>query len=88
VQDFQIKRLGYRRAYCRLCVEMSPGLSLAVKSGLGRWGWYLGLSHLAPGAIRRLQAAAMLARLAAHPDAAEVADAGVPDASDSSPDSE
>lgn len=87
MHDFLIKRLGYRRSYCRLCVEMRPALSLAVKSGLGRWGRHLGLSRLAPGALQGLQAATLLSCLAAHPDA-EVADAGVANASGSPPGSQ
>ena len=63
-QDFLERRLGYRRVYCPLRAELSVSASLALKTGAHRWGRYVGLSQVAPGAMAKLQATARLAGIA------------------------
>ena len=62
-QDF-LEDMGYRRIYCPLRVELSPLAALAIGSGLGRWGRYVGLGKLAPARLAQLQAAMRLVQVA------------------------
>jgi hypothetical protein len=63
VQDF-LEKMGYRRIYCPLRVELSPLAAAAVWSRVNRWGTYLGLRRLARRHMEAMDAVASLVRIA------------------------
>ena len=63
VQDF-LERMGYRRVYCPLRLELNPLATLAVWSHAHRWGKYLGLGRFAPNMMAGLQTVVRLAEIA------------------------
>lgn len=63
VQDFAL-RMGYRRIFTPVHVELSPFAALAIAMKVHQWGRFVGLKKLAPGMLRKYEAVASLVRIA------------------------
>jgi len=63
MQDF-LEKMGYRRIYCPLRVEASPLLQAVVRSGVHRWGRWLGVVKQLRGKLDNLGQVAKLLKIA------------------------
>ena len=63
MQDF-LEKMGYRRIYCPLRVEASPLLQAVVRSGVHRWGCWLGVVKQLRGRLENLGQVAKLLEIA------------------------
>ncbi|NOZ78908.1 MAG: GNAT family N-acetyltransferase [Acidobacteria bacterium] len=63
VQDFLLS-MGYRRIYSPLRVVLGGMLSAVIKTGVGRWGRYVGLARLRPALMDKLAATDAAVRIA------------------------
>lgn len=48
-----VERMGYRKVYCPLRLELTPTLASLVRLKPHKWGKYLGLGKIAPGLLRK-----------------------------------
>jgi hypothetical protein len=62
IQAF-LEKMGYRRIYCDLNLEMRGRLAALLATRIDRWGPSLRLDRLAPGAFRQLEAVTLLERI-------------------------
>ncbi len=63
IQDF-LEKLGFRKAFCRVNVELSPMARIADRSRIVQWGTYLGLRNLFGPRWRQLEGLDKLMRIA------------------------
>lgn len=63
IQDFNL-RMGFRRIYCPMRVELGTRAKIAMATQAHRWGSSVGLGKFAPGALEKLKATARLVQIA------------------------